>query len=278
VSISGAAPYVGQGNVSGLSGANEWYGLRAWTTAYATAHNKLFNARNGTTAETCDFLAATSGGVGVAANCSGSSNGASLATFAGAATLFATKVYNQTVNGGGAYDMVQATQAQQPAIILSCLNSLPCLNTSNAAMITGTIENPATPYTWESVAGRFSGTAASTVIIGDATVAYFDTVTGQWDFYNNAAASVATQSTGVVHDFAVSVAGTGGSSTQDMYTDGANTHSAIGNNGNAGPAVTIGNASNADSVHWFEGGRWPTAVTGTCHNPRLYWGFPGASC
>src|SRR6185312_3510878 len=92
-----------------------WWGFRAYTGAIAAAGTqKLFNARRSSDSETCDFLVATSGGVGLSTSCSGADNGVSLATFCNATSCFATKMYDQT---GGGRDVSQATTAKQPTIV-----------------------------------------------------------------------------------------------------------------------------------------------------------------
>lgn len=117
--VSGAA-YSGPGDV--VSGAAAWYGFRAYNAAYATAGSLAVNLRNTTSNEQCDFPVVAAGGLGVAKNCTVTSNGFSLATFCTSGCAI-TEAYDQTGNGN---NVVNATAGNQPTVTVSCQNSLPC--------------------------------------------------------------------------------------------------------------------------------------------------------
>lgn len=124
VTVTGGS-YSGPGDV--VTGASLFYGLRAYnSTIAAAATAKLIKVRNTSTSETCDVIVATSGGFGNVANCSGSSNGDTVAVFcalSGGSCTVATW-YDQIAT----YNVTQATTANQPSLMLSgCLGTSPCI-------------------------------------------------------------------------------------------------------------------------------------------------------
>lgn len=96
--VISSVSYTGPGDI--VAGWKAWYGLRAFSAAVAaTGTQKSGNVRNGTTAETCDILIATSGLLGLTANCSGSSSGETPSAFCTSGSCFITEWYDQTGNG-----------------------------------------------------------------------------------------------------------------------------------------------------------------------------------
>lgn len=130
-----AASYTGPGDIVGFTA---WYGLRAYSST--TTGRQAVNLRNTSTAETCDFKTVAAGGLDVASSCSGSSNGTSLSSFCsgGGGSCAVTKLYDQTqgnaCTGSTSCDMTQSTAANQPAIVVSCVNSLPCLQITTTSI------------------------------------------------------------------------------------------------------------------------------------------------
>jgi hypothetical protein len=73
--------YQGPGDV--VSGATAWYGLRAYNAAYASpGTNKSVNLRRASDNASCDFVIATTGGLGGTASACSQGSGLSLAAFA----------------------------------------------------------------------------------------------------------------------------------------------------------------------------------------------------
>lgn len=119
----GGGGYTGPGDLT--SGWAVWRGPRAFSAAIAAAGTqKLFNLLRASDSHTCDFLVATSGGVGNSANCSSvGDNAQSLATWLAATTGTVATWYDQTGNGHDA-----TGGANPPSLTQSCAGtSLPCL-------------------------------------------------------------------------------------------------------------------------------------------------------
>ena len=78
-----SASYQGPGDI--VSGATAWYGLRAYSSAYAASLGKSVNLRRASDNVTCDVLVAASGGLGLtSATCNSSTQGGiTPAAFAG---------------------------------------------------------------------------------------------------------------------------------------------------------------------------------------------------
>ena len=150
--VASPPAYAGPGDIKTFTA---WYGLRAYTAAIAAAGTqKLFNARRVSDGEKCDFLVATSGGIGLSTSCTGADNGVSLTTFMTSTTAFVTEWYDQT---GGGRPLLQATTTSQPQIILNCINTtLPCfqITATPQALLTSGNFTPATGVMSYSVVGN----------------------------------------------------------------------------------------------------------------------------
>lgn len=139
--VSAPLSYPGMGNVK--SGAKEFWGVRAYSSAQADGTHVALNVRAGS-AENCDAVIATTGWIATVKNCSGSTTaGTAIATFCVTSTgCTVPKIYGQI----GGFDATQATVANQATLNLNCQGGKPCLqgtgNVGYATAITSTA-NPA---------------------------------------------------------------------------------------------------------------------------------------
>lgn len=111
-----SGPYAGPGDV--VSSAVAWWGLRAYSLA--TVGTAAIRLRRDSDNTESDFNTLTNGTLDVA----------SVTTFKGAANLFVTKLYDQS---GGTTNLVQATAANQPKLILSAIGSRPAMQDNGSA-------------------------------------------------------------------------------------------------------------------------------------------------
>src|SRR5262245_58110091 len=152
--IGGAASFTGPGDA--VSGAVVyWSCSRAITSAYAAGGGNACDIQRTSDNATCTTKFATNGFLDVTtAYCS--SNTQTITQFCNATTCGASKMYDQTGSnncnsGTNPCDVVQTTQASQPTLNLSCLNSKPCLQFVQAnslflqsATLFGTLGRPYT--------------------------------------------------------------------------------------------------------------------------------------
>jgi len=119
--------YRGPGDI--VSGATAWYGLRAYSAAYAASLGKAINLRRASDSVACDVLVASTGRLGLtSATCNSSTQGGiTPAAFAGTdatATCSATASTTLACTGASstphALDPISGTGITQPAYIVSC--------------------------------------------------------------------------------------------------------------------------------------------------------------
>ena len=272
--------YVGSGDLQAWS---HYYGFRAYTAAQAAAATQpLVNVRNGTTAETCDVLVTYGGGLGLTANCSGSSNGVSLSTFKGAANIYATKWYDITGNG---CDVSQATTTSQPQIILSGINSLPTIQwTTGSQHLTSTCTVTPATGTWSMlvVYERVSGATTNNLINENGTSGSnnYLRVSGTANkltlLTNGDGSLSATANDAVTHTVIGIEKGAGSSVDVDATT----TSGTINPNTNAGNVDMSGN--NSQTAYESEVGFVDNVVLDSTHihnlglNASTYWGTGGS--
>lgn len=247
---AGGPSYTGIGDVQAMTA---WGGARAYNAAIAAAGTQtLFNALRASDSEKCDFQVATNGGVGVAVNCTGADNGVSLATFMNATTASATEIYDQTGNG---HHWIQNTPANQPQIILNCINTtLPCFQTTSNVQIMPTTANitPATGVvTFVAVAERVTGTGTSPIVSENATANLnFTTTTGQWNLTSASGGVNQTASNGAFH------AGIGVIDTTNSLVNIDGVDGTIGTMTGSTSSGTsrINRGTNATTINFVEGG------------------------
>lgn len=266
VTVTPFLPYTGPGDI--VSGAKGWWGLRCYNAAKAGA-SQAINIRRASDNATTD--------IGLTSGCD--LDVATATTFCAATSCFVTKAYDQTGNGN---DKSQATQSQQPQLLLSgCTSgSLPCMKFVGASsqQLTGITTAISQLLTMNGVAIRTGTFTAEGEIIG----AYNS---GGINFGFNASANTLFSYGGS----ALTLAGTdsvwhtlttvfnGGSST--INSDGTSASGAIGANGtNSDLRIGAYSGGNPLTGNIAEAGVWPGALSATQiaqmnSYQHAYWGF-----
>jgi hypothetical protein len=277
VLVPAVAPYVGPGDI--VSGATAWWGLRAYSLA--TAGTKAINIRASGDNATTDINTLANGNLDVATVSS------FLTTHGGSA--FIAKKYDQTGNGN---DQAQATAANQPALILSAIGSLPMMQTTAAnsmSMSSSSFTVTDSPLTISTVINftnlgaqqSFVDRSGTPIQVGASRAGAADTVF----MYAGGLVPTATVTGGAFHALQWRFDNAG--ATSSVYVDGTNTAMALGNaQGASVSQVDIGayvpSASQYTSAYYGEVGIWSgtaftTAGGGQCSqmnsNQRNYWGF-----
>lgn len=273
-----SASYTGPGDIVPFTA---WYGLRAYSAAIVTTGTqKLVNLRNTSTNETCDVIVSASGGLGVTANCSITSNGLSVGTFCTAGCAVA-ELYDQV----STKHLLQATAGSQPTLLANCVGSFYCLQAAGATSMTaGSNITPASgTVSMEMVANRYTGTSnwsfgengtgtTSNRLIGTNTTANSMTLGGGSSGSFTFTASDAT-------NHAVNAVIAGASAVANV--DGVETTgTATGNTTAGSPHISAGSVQTpemglADNVT-LSG----TQRTNLCRNQQAYYGAGnfGATC
>ncbi len=285
------AVFVGPLDVVG--GASACLSLRACSGAIATAGTqKLVNVRNSATAETCDILVNSSGGLGNTTACSGSSGGQAAATFCGGGGGSCTvrTFYDQSSNSN---DVSQTTVGNQPPLSFNCVNTtLPCMTFDNARVMTNTSSVGGSPVTFSWVAERTGNTAAFNGVLNcgrnlDSTpiengfsnsantiAAYAGTVVNLAGTFNDnawhAAEFVNNAASGITN-----VDGTAQSGV-NAGTNACNTTTTKGMVWGGDTVNTNGLTGKATEGLIYLGALSATVINNLCHNQRLYWGTSGS--
>ena len=278
------------GSFSGIgdvnSGALEWRGLRAYNAAYANANGKIVNVVRASDSQSCDILAASNGGLGNTANCSGSANGTAAATFCNGTTCAVATLYDQSGNNGctSAPCNLTATSTAQPTLTFNCIGSLPCLTFNGTANILNG-SSPGTgsqPYTVEAVAERTGNfTTAGQIFLSDSSqsgIGFTSTASTVAIFAGSNATATASDSS------AHSLIGVINNTTSTVVVDGTTTSGTTSTNLWATTSCVGAQCGGSFFMTGFfmEAGLWAGGWTSTqygnaCHNARLYWGT-GGSC
>lgn len=129
----GGGPYAGPGDV--VSGAQAWWGLRAYTLALAGS--KAANICNNLDANCADInTIAVTGNFDVA-----TAQGAPLNCGGAGGTCTVKTVYDQTVglNCGASQtcDITQTTIASRPTLVFNCIGTLPCMAFNGSQTLLG---------------------------------------------------------------------------------------------------------------------------------------------
>lgn len=262
-SVVGYRPvgYIGPGDI--VSGADAWWGLRAYS--FATAGSNAIRLRRNSDNAEQDFTTLANGNLDVD----------SISTFKGAADLFVVTLYDQT---GNAVHITQATAASQPAFILSGLGSLPTItfdgtddNLSHAA--SGSIST----FTISAVANRTANINQQSL--------WFNNATFQVG-YRNSADNQAFMYVGSVH--AVTVTDGNWHGLQCVFNGASSVFNVdgtqnIGNPGSSAAETTTDQVGASGSTQRLTGsiveiGRWTTLFSASNSsnmfaNQQNYWGF-----
>lgn len=273
--------YTGPGDV--VSGAKVWLGLRAYNAAQAAATTKAIKLVR-TDTHSCDVLVATSGALGVTANCSAGApdNGQPVATWCNATTCSIDIFYDQS---GNSNDFSASTSGTRATLAFSCLGSLPCANFgAGTAYYQSSISDTAQPFTTSAVAIRTGATGAQNdlFVLGNGT--FYDGSANSFGAYFGTGQTV-TASDNAWH--ALQVVTNSASSTSTIVVDATQTGGLNLGAGNTGASFWLG-AQNSSGLNPLNGklteiGLWGgvafngTQQTNVCHNQFTYWGTP-TSC
>lgn len=272
--------YVGPGDNAPFTA---WYSTAyAWNAAYATVGGLAFNARNTITNEQCDFPVVAAGGIGIAKNCTSTSNGLSVSTFCTLGCAV-TKLYDQT---GGGRHLLQATTGNQPALTVSGIDGLPSLSltASTMSMAASSSFTPASGVlTIELVADRATGTGNAIFSengTGNNRVQFSSGVANQFrEVGGGSTAITATAADATAHILLGLIAGASPNSL--VAVDGTETTGSTTGNTTAGAPAFSGAASttvNASEWGFIDNTVYSgTFRTALCHNANVRYAL-GLGC
>jgi hypothetical protein len=273
-----------------------WYGVRAYSSAVAaTGTQKALDLRRVSDNATCTALIATDGTLDLTVGTPCNSSTQTVTAWIGASTARVSKFYDQTNGnacGGASCDVVQATAANQPLLLLTgCGGSgtLPCIQIG-PSQGGGILSSPNTftpnasaNISISNVGSRSQGVAQLYFIrVTDGTprASVLAHAAGNWDCMGDAN-SGGTDATWHVGNCSI----TSGTSNTLFNIDGSETTGTSSPSSAAGHivllwtistgganALQLGETGFQDNIFWSLGTR-----TALCHNQRLYWGT-GGSC
>lgn len=196
--------------------------------------------------------------------------------------LFATKLYDQTAGnncGAATCDVAQATAANQPQFIPTCINSLPCLQFTSITM---------------TLTAAHNFTPATGALTLSAVFFRSNSGTGNFLFRQNGGAGRNRFSAGVANTWALagptnsvnftandnawhSVNGVINGASSVINADGTETSGTVtGGTGAGGPNITLlttATTSNAGEFGFWDAMTFSgTQRTNMCHNQFVYWG------
>jgi len=247
------ATYTGVGDVVAFT---VYYSCTwAYKATYAAATGKLCGITRASDSETCDLLAATTGGEGLTANCSGADNGKPLATFLTATTGTWTKAYNQVANG----TLDLPASATQPTIVLNCLGSLTCVQVSANGVNFASTTN-ITPSNGQGTmlgySNRVSGTGVSADVEDNAAggLSELRRTTGTGNSCTLAGSSGTFNATCSDNAWHALLSGTGSGTNNSLISvDGTETPGTVTGNTSAGH-VEVAIGANSTTFKWIEAG------------------------
>ncbi len=275
---NGPAVYAGSGDI--VSGAAGWWGLRAYSNA-TIGSNAVRLRRDSDNAES-DFVTITNGLLDTA----------SITTFAGAANLFVTKLYDQSGNGN---DASQGTASQQPSFTLSGLGALPIMTFASASnqflsiavgFFVGFLV-PATIFTVFNPSSVASGThALFGAGSGTGQIEYRSNGGSAMQILSQGAAGIVVGATpvsnGTWYTGAANCDGSANTNITTIYLNGSNDGSvSTGLNYDntptfgLGAAVSVADYWNGSATEW---GAWNAILSGPQNNSlnsnaHTFWGF-----
>lgn len=274
----GGGGYVGPMDV--FASPKALFSLRAGSAAIAAAGTqpiiKLHRASDG---ETCDVLPASTGNLGLTANCSGADNGKVLTNgstgFCDSTTCTGDTWYDQS---GSSLNVSMGTVANQPTLVFNCLGTTrPCWSfNGTTSYFNGNNSLTATSQTFtvSAVAIRTGNFSAQSDIIADSSGIFFTSTPNQaGGWFGTQAGATASDSAWHAMQFVVA----GASSV--INVDGTRSTGQNFGVGSLSQGPDIGRQS---SGQWLTGeiaevGLWPTGFSSTdegnmCHNQFVYFG------
>lgn len=289
VSVGPPPAYTGPGDV--ISGAVAWWGLRCYTSAYAGNVADVVDTSTGNTTGT--RLQCASGTVSALVSGSActfvtgnacSALATTCATACKVVTLYDQSGSNKCNSSASPCDVTNATNANRPDYITSCLGGLPCLRAATVAAkltLASATSHAAVsqPFTFSSVSKRIASFTTYQVVCCDAAfqVAYAVTINNAV-YVSGAGNTTQTASDSAAHNYQM-VSNNAG--TSYLTVDATQTSFALGNaTAFASTTYRISGstaAANNAAIDFFELGVWPSAFstgnqTSMCHNQFAYWG------
>jgi hypothetical protein len=287
---SGGGSYTGPGDI--VSGASAWWGLRAYSAAYATALGNIADiVDTATGGSLCTMKAKATGDADLTSlSCVGGTvSVTTFCTVTHAAGCSVAKLYDQTGNG---FFLTNSTLSKMPTLVLGSVSGLASNRPSMvfASASTQNLTSPlqlATPQpmTLTGVANR-SGTSAGAIVASDTSnnaELRLDTA-GTILIYSGGTPASQSETDGAWHSFAGVFTTTGAASFVNV--DGSSgTGASVGTNGySAGTShARMGNNAFGSTMNGNvqEGGVWPSALSGTqisnlyngTGGAKPYWGF-----
>jgi hypothetical protein len=195
------------------------------------------------------------------------------AVFTAPAWAFISKNYDQS---GNSKDSAQATAANQPKLLLTCIGSLPCLSYGGAQWTSATITAVSQPFTFITVAERMGGfTSVMRTMDASQLFGYFSSTNTIYLGCGSNATATASDSVlhalvGVCNGASSVIAIDGSSNTVSAGASATNTALALG---------AISGGSSPLTGFATELGLWPIAFNstqiGNMHtNQAAYYGTP----
>ena len=162
-----AASYVGPQDAAGVS-PSVCYSIQACSASIASAGTTLWgNLYNSVTTELCDDKIATNGGFGLTVNCTGSSNGETVAAFCGGNNCL-VELYAQISDGtlcspscNTTDNITRPPTNRFPLLLSGCPTTSPCLQGNSTSFLassgSGTLSLPLTSITLAYSSGSTDG-------------------------------------------------------------------------------------------------------------------------
>lgn len=273
-----------------------WWGLRAYSAAKAAAQANVVDLRRVSDNATCTAKLATNGTLDltVGTPCNGATQ--TVTAWIGASSAVATKLYDQTAGAacGGSCDLVQATAARQPPLVLNCNSGLPCLKVIGPLGSGGSFMQAAANFTpagttvsMSVVANRISGAGfmyplgANDIGAGTGRNGIYITSANTWLMENAGTARSGVANDNAWHAANGAIAANPSTSTLNIDGTSTTTTAGIGSTTAGKPEVIWALAFDTLTSQWAEAGFQDNTVwsgtirTNLCHNQRLYWGTGG---
>lgn len=283
--VAAAGGYVGPGDI--VSGAIAWWGLRAYSAAYASGNGKIVQLSRTSDSQSCDFLSLSNGNLGNSGTCSGGFSG-SFTSFCTSTTCTVLTLYDQSGGNNCASAACNLTNhsGNHVGFALSCFGSLPCMqsNSGNVTYLENTsAPTDSQPITLTLVAERTSNftTQEGGIFFGGGGVSFdeilFPNVTNQVAAYGGTSQINFTAANSVLHSLLVVLNGASGVFNVDGTVSTNQNFGSQGSHGNF--SLPFDTATVLDG-NFTEAGAWNVAFNSTqygnvCHNEITYWGISG---
>lgn len=289
-----APSYTGPGDYASFTA---WWGLRAYDAAKAAAEVDAIDLRRASDNDTCTAKVATDGSLDLTVGTPCNGNTQTVTAWIGASSALATKLYDQTAGSACAAsscDLVQATAAAQPQLVLNCNGTLPCLRATCGTCASGKILSSANNYTpagtsisLSVVANRASGSQTAFLVMSNNTgISNRNRISMNataWLVGGLVGSLAATTSNAVWHAAQGVIVNNPSISTLNI--DGTETTATTVTISTVAdlPGTQLAQAFSTITTEIAEAGfqgnaAWTaSARTNLCHNQRLYWST-GGSC